>query len=96
MLNLEIATAVPDPSSLLPNAAHEGNDLKTIEMREDVPGFEGKKRMVRVGAAVTNEELRRWAIANEWSLPVNVVLVEYVDINFPDSHGLIYHQAYSC
>ena len=79
MLDLKIATAVPDPSSLLPNAVHEGNDLKTIEVREAVPGFEGKKRMVRVGAAVTNEELRRWAIErDEWSIPVNVMIVEYV------------------
>ncbi|RPB18434.1 hypothetical protein L211DRAFT_796854 [Terfezia boudieri ATCC MYA-4762] len=90
MLDLEIATAVPDPSSLLPNAAHEGNDLKTIEVREDVPGFKGKKRMVRVGAAVTNEELRRWAIAkDEWSIPVNVILVEVTvaGVNSPICHG---------
>ena len=95
MLDLDIATAVPDPSSLLPNAAHEGNDLKTIEVLEDVPGFEGKKRMVRAGAAVTNEELRRWAIAkDEWSIPVNVMLVEYVDINFPHSRELIKRYSY--
>lgn len=82
MLDLKIATAVPDPSSILPTAEHEGNDLKTIEVREDVPGSGGNKRMVRIGAAVTNEELRRWAIAkDEWSLPVNVIMVEYVDLH---------------
>lgn len=37
----------------------------------------GRKRLCRVGAAVTNEEFRRWAIAgNAWSLPVDVILVE--------------------
>lgn len=77
MLDLAIATAVPDPSSLLPNAPHEGNELKVIEpAAEDVPGGQGK-RWVRIGAAVTNEELRRWAIANDkWSIPVNVIMVE--------------------
>ena len=78
MLDLAIATAVPDPSSLLPNAIHKGNELKVIEPFErDMAGFEGQKRLVKVGAAVTNEELRRWAIAkNEWTIPVNVIMVE--------------------
>ena len=75
LLDLEIATAVPDPTSLLPDRPHPGNELKTIEVVN--PGSGGEKTLVRIGAAVTNEELRRWAIERkEWTLPFNVVMVE--------------------
>lgn len=74
MLDLATATAVPDPTSLSPNDLHPGNELKTIEL---MPGSRGNKALVRIGAAVTNEELRRWAIGgNAWSLPLNTVIVE--------------------
>lgn len=36
------------------------------------------KMLVRVGAAVSNEALRRWSLKNGWSLPINVIMVEYV------------------
>lgn len=33
--------------------------------------------LVRVGVSVTNEQFRRWAVANDrWTLPVDVILVE--------------------
>lgn len=79
MLDTKTATTVPDPSSILPNAAsNAANEFKQIELAsEDVSGSGGKKRLVRLGAAVTNEEFRRWAIANNaWTVPVNVVMVE--------------------
>ena len=74
MLDLATATAVPDPTSLLPSDYHPGNELKTIQL---MPGSGRNKALVRIGTAVTNEELRRWAIEqNEWSLPLNVIMVE--------------------
>lgn len=78
-LDLAIATAVPDPSSLLPNPPHIGNELKTIELVENPYYHDGKhKQLVRVGSAVTNEELRRWSIHGEakWAMAVNVIMVE--------------------
>lgn len=78
LLDLATANAVPDPTILLPDQNHAGNDFKVIQLAEsDVPGQEGKKRHVRVGAAVTNEELRRWAVrGDEWAMSVNTVIVE--------------------
>lgn len=68
---------LPDPTSLIPGEYNPASvpELKTIELKEEtVPG---KKRLCRVGVAVTNEEFRRWAIAGkEWSLPADVILVE--------------------
>ncbi|KAH0605715.1 uncharacterized protein H6S33_004172 [Morchella sextelata] len=92
MLDTKTATTVPDPSSILPNAAsNAANEFKQIELAsEDVSGSGGKKRLVRLGAAVTNEEFRRWAIANNaWTVPVNVVMVEitYGGSNAPICHG---------
>lgn len=79
MLDLTTATTVPDPSSILPNSASNAqNEFKQIELATtDVSGSGGKKRLARIGAAVTNEEFRRWAIANNaWTMPYNVVMVE--------------------
>jgi hypothetical protein len=78
MLDLKTATTIPDPSSILPSKSYPGNDFKVIELaEEDVPESGGKKRLARIGAAVTNEEFRRWSIAGDhWTLPLNVVMVE--------------------
>lgn len=80
MLDLKTANAVPDPASILPNAASNAvNEFKQVELATTtVEGSGGKKRLARVGAAVTNEEMRRWSIANLWTLPLNVIMVEYV------------------
>lgn len=86
MLNLAMVTTVPEPSTLLPSDTFPGNEFKVIELAgEDVPGSgegeggEGRKRLVRMGAAVTMEEFRRWAVGGgEWALPVNTLLIEYV------------------
>ncbi|KAI5839635.1 hypothetical protein DFP73DRAFT_205107 [Morchella snyderi] len=47
------------------------------------------KILVRVGAAVSNEALRRWSLKNGWSLPINVIMVEITagGANAPVCHG---------
>ncbi|KAJ9668811.1 hypothetical protein H2201_001057 [Coniosporium apollinis] len=88
-VNLEQVTTIPDPMSLLPGEYNPATvtELKTIELQEKTaPG----KRLCRIGAAVTNEEFRRWAVANDsWSLPVDVILVEVTigGVNAPICHG---------
>jgi hypothetical protein len=76
-VNLKTVTTLPDPMALIPGKYNPATapELKTIELKEEtVPG---KKRLCRVGAAVTNEEFRRWAIAGKaWTLPADVILVE--------------------
>ena len=74
MLNLEEATKIPDPMDLLPTSASNAyNDFKIIEIvHEDTD-----TALVRMGAAVTMEELRRWATGNgRWTLPADTVLTE--------------------
>ncbi|PWW76071.1 hypothetical protein C7212DRAFT_194991, partial [Tuber magnatum] len=90
MLDLETATTIPDPSSILPSKDYRGNEFKGIELEtQDVPGTGGKKRLARIGAAVTNEDFRRWAIANNvWTVSLNVVMVE---ITFGGSNALMCH-----
>jgi FAD/FMN-containing dehydrogenase len=76
-VNLYTVTTLPDPMSLIPGEYDPAKvpDLKTIELKEEnVPG---KKRLCRVGAAVTNEEFRRWSVAGKaWAFPADVILVE--------------------
>lgn len=76
-VNLTTVNTLPDPTSLIPGEYDPTTvpELKSIELKEEV--VPGKKRLCRVGAAVTNEEFRRWAIAGKaWSLPADVILVE--------------------
>jgi hypothetical protein len=50
-------------------------ELKTIDLKEET--VLGKKRLCRIGAAVTNEEFRRWSVAGRaWTFPADVILVE--------------------
>lgn len=50
-------------------------ELNTIELSPNT--LENGNRVVRVGVAVTNEQFRRWAVANKsWALPMDVILVE--------------------
>ncbi|KAJ6118506.1 hypothetical protein N7471_013126 [Penicillium samsonianum] len=92
LLDLHQATKIPDIISILPGQfnASNGNQLRTIELKEQ--NNEGK-RLCRVGVSVTNEDFRRWAIANDaWSLPVDVILVEVTigGVNGPICHGAGY------
>jgi FAD/FMN-containing dehydrogenase len=77
MIPLKQATDLPDPHVLLPNAAANlTNELKTIELvAEPEPG--AATALVRIGAAVTTEEFRRWQVqSGKWALPMDVVLGE--------------------
>lgn len=79
MINLKQATELPDPHVILPNAASNlTNELKTIELVAE-PESGAKTALVRVGAAVTTEEFRRWSVGTEkWTLPSDVILGESV------------------
>lgn len=76
LLSLSLATG---SSSEVHEDAVDGprTEFNQIELyKEDVPGTGGKKRLARIGAGVTNEAFRIWAIANGWTLPLNVIMVE--------------------
>ncbi|KAK7966852.1 uncharacterized protein PG986_001129 [Apiospora aurea] len=91
-VGLTQVTSMPDPMSLEPGdftgAMVPGmSEFKTIELKEELGP---KKRLCRIGAGVTNEDFRRWALANKtWALPVDVILVEVTigGVNGPICHG---------
>lgn len=76
LLSLSLATG---SSSQVHQDAIDGTptEFNQIELyKDDVSGSDGKKRWARIGAGVTNEQFRIWAIKNEWTLPLNVIMVE--------------------
>ncbi|KAH9903848.1 hypothetical protein F4778DRAFT_781225 [Xylariomycetidae sp. FL2044] len=88
-VNLDQVTTLPDPMSIIPGdyAGTGVAELKTIELKEQLGD---KKRLCRIGVGVTNEDFRRWAVANRaWALPVDVILVEVTigGVNGPICHG---------
>ncbi|KAI0751748.1 hypothetical protein C8Q80DRAFT_1098607 [Daedaleopsis nitida] len=86
-VNLEQVTKLPNPMSLLPGDFVGDGELRTIELKEQLGET---KRLCRIGVAVTNEDFRRWAVANNaWALPVDVILVEVTvgGVNGPICHG---------
>ena len=91
LLNLQQVHDIPDPSSLEPTSALEkNNELKVIELASSSALASPEKRLVRVGVSVTNEEFRRWAVANNaWTLPMDIILVEVTigGVNGPICHG---------
>lgn len=93
MLNLESVERIPDVMSITEQKGDvdlngdgvvDVNELKSIELDPKIEGLsltreEEGKMFCRVGAAVTNEQFRRWAVGHgKWALPVDVILVEYV------------------
>ncbi|KAF2460144.1 hypothetical protein BDY21DRAFT_185583 [Lineolata rhizophorae] len=89
LVNLRQVTTLPDPMSIIPGpyTGQDVPDLRTIELKEQVADG---KRLCRVGVAVTNEDFRRWAVANDtWTFPVDVILVEVTigGVNGPICHG---------
>ncbi len=79
LLNLEQVTKIPDAMSILPEHIDPENELKVIQLAAPPAGATTtpEKALVRVGVSVTNEQFRRWAVANDkWTLPVDVILVE--------------------
>ncbi|KAJ8069639.1 hypothetical protein OCU04_000073 [Sclerotinia nivalis] len=104
MLNLESVEKIPDVMSITKEKGDvdvngdgvvDINELKTIELAPDIEGLsltaeEEGKMLCRVGAAVTNEKFRRWAVGHgKWALPVDVILVEVTagGVNGPICHG---------
>ncbi|TKA64912.1 hypothetical protein B0A49_09681 [Cryomyces minteri] len=88
-VNLLEVTTVPDPMAIRLGQFDGQNEpeLRTIELKETVAD---KKRLCRIGVAVTSEDFRRWAVAhNAWCLPVDVILVEVTigGTNAPICHG---------
>lgn len=76
LLSLPLATG---SSSQVHEDAVDGTptEFNQIELYKDaVSGSNGKKRWARIGAGVTNEQFRIWAIKNGWTLPLNVIMVE--------------------
>ncbi|MCJ1465153.1 hypothetical protein MMC07_003769 [Pseudocyphellaria aurata] len=90
LLDLKEVTSVPDPLAIGPNSTPNGNQLKSIDILEKPKFLSSGKDIVRVGAAVTNEAFRRWAIHNKMvALPMDVILVEVTvgGVNAPICHG---------
>ena len=88
LLNLRTATHLPNTTAL-PLPESEPTELESIDI---VPGAARVKgnTLVRVGAAVTNERLRRWCVKNKKvTLPINVIMVEITlgGSNAPICHG---------
>ncbi|TKA59685.1 hypothetical protein B0A49_11986, partial [Cryomyces minteri] len=88
-VNLLEVTTLPDPMAIRLGQfdGQKEPELRTIELKETVAD---KKRLCRIGVAVTNEDFRRWAVAhNAWCLPVDVILVEVTigGTNAPICHG---------
>ncbi len=69
------ATGIPDPSTIMPDVDNSpsASELKRIQLLRRT---NGNHSLVRIGASVTNEELRRWSIKNSYTLPVNTVVAE--------------------
>lgn len=78
MLNLQQATQLPDPSVISKTSrGNIHNDFKVIGA--PAVAADKKSATVRLGAAVTTEEFRRWATNDgDWCLPLDVILGEYV------------------
>lgn len=91
MLDLDTVNKLPNMASIEKTPDYSDNDFKQICVTQDpdVPG----SAFVRLGAAVTNEDFRRWAIDpknGNWTLVVNVIMVE---ITFGGSNAPICHGA---
>ncbi|KAF8243591.1 FAD-binding domain-containing protein [Wilcoxina mikolae CBS 423.85] len=88
MLDLGLVETLPNPESVQANQNYGNNEFKKIELavQPDNPN----RALVRLGAAVTNEDFRRWAVEHkEWTLPINVLMVEITigGSNAPICHG---------
>jgi FAD/FMN-containing dehydrogenase len=77
MLNLGLVNNLPNPESIWETPDYRDNEFKTIELA--VNPDDPNKALVRLGAAVTNEDFRRWATnLNQWTVALNVIMVELV------------------
>lgn len=86
LLDLAHVNKIPDPLAIAADAAVDGNELMSIDILEKPAFLSSGKNVVRVGAAVTNEAMRRWAIKNkQTALDMDVILVESVSTTAPKS-----------
>ena len=77
LIKPERATSAPNVAALIgvPDSGPNGPELKRIELLSEQTS-QGNG-LLRIGASVTNDELRRWFIDNgRWALPVNTVLAD--------------------
>ncbi|KAL6694429.1 hypothetical protein J3F84DRAFT_400197 [Trichoderma pleuroticola] len=66
------------------------SELRNIEVEGGIGELDNGNTLVRVGAGVTNEELRRWCLQDKRvTLPLNVLMVEITvgGANAPICHG---------
>jgi len=77
LLDLKTVTDTPNLLALGVESGVRGNELATIECIRPHSWSTSDKDCVRVGAAVTDEAFRRWAIKNNvYALPMDAILVE--------------------
>jgi FAD/FMN-containing dehydrogenase len=75
MLDLNLVNTLPNPESIHATPNYGDNEFKTIELA--VSTENPTKALVRLGATVTNEDFRRWAVnRDEWIVAPNVIMVE--------------------
>lgn len=77
LLDLAVATGTSAEvyADAISGPTTEFNQIELAE--QDVPGSNGKKRLARIGAGVTNEAFRIWSIKHGWTVGSNVIAVEY-------------------
>lgn len=88
LLSIKNATHLPNTTSL-PLPESKPTELESIDVVSGTPRKAGNS-LVRVGAAVTNERLRRWCVKHKkLTLPLNVIMVEITlgGSNAPICHG---------
>lgn len=79
LLDLHEVNHISDSLVISLDKPPNGNELMSIDILEKPAFVFSGKNCVRVGAAVTNEAFRRWAIHNNvTALPMDVILVESV------------------
>jgi hypothetical protein len=76
-LNLDLATVIPNFTSL-GIGQEPPKELNSITLLPEVEQpADGKTRLVRVGCGTTNEQLREWCVRGKVvTLPLNVIMVE--------------------
>lgn len=93
LLGLDQASKVPNAMAVEPHPGliNGSNELKTIGYAAPtVQQVAAGKYTVRLGAAVTSEDFRRWLVSNgQWALPMDTVLVEVTiaGVNAMICHG---------
>lgn len=76
LLSIQEAAVIPNTTAFSFVPQRPPTELESIEVAPGTPLKKGNT-LVRVGAAVTNERLRRWCVeSNRYTLPLNVIMVE--------------------